>query len=348
MIKNISILAFTIFVFVTNARSEEFVNGYYVKNNNDTIPSVFVVHNLFELHHTINIIDSAGTKTCLGPNDIKAFSFTTQKKINTSIPGKKISHSFDNKLLSVGYVYPRNTLSLDKEIHNSEQAFDSVYNYESCAIDSTLRLFLLVKTGAGGKLHADHYYTKSERFPFHNITIWFMIKDNKIVKYNKNGANYWLLECIADYPGMKRVIQENKIKSFPFDFHFVIDDYNRWSKLPAENKSDTSMTIKGFLDADQYYKTNKYFIISCVTSTPFVLPGIVSAVIISHSPKEKNISIPMNLQNKENADYSKAFKHRAHEKKYRAAGKGAITGTLLSCGLFCCYFVNYILTSGFY
>ena len=173
-----------------------------------------------------------------------------------------------------------------------------------------------------------------------------MVKEQKIVKYNNNDPKNWLLECISDYPVMKRMIQENEIKSFPFDFHFVIDDYNNWSKLPIENRLDTSMTVKGFLDADKYYKTSKYFAISCVTGTAFFLPGLVSAVIISHNPKEKNISIPLSLLNRENTDYSKAFKHRAYEKKYRAAGHGAFTGAALSFGLLCCYFIGHILTTG--
>ena len=328
------LLIFILTTLSATTFSQEIVDGFYITNACDTVISKIEIGDLFQLHNELTIIDSSGKRIVYKPSEIKGFSFYSNRELDYSKPFEDFDHDNDQLLLEKGYHYKKKTFSLASEINAANYyKADSLHTYESCRIDSNLDLFLFVRYGNGGRLHANELYSKVDiNKPFYS-TIWFLIKDNKVIDYNNKDLKDWIISGIEDYPALTSLVQEKKITSFPFDFNIVIEDYNNWSTLSEYSRPDTSMTIKGILDANQYYKTRKYFAIPCVIGTAFFLPGMISAVVISHNPKEENIKIPESLVYRDNSDYSKAYKHKAFEKKYKSAGHGAITGGILSIGL---------------
>lgn len=315
------------------AFSEEIFTGYYITGSGDTISAKIVIADLYQLHREVVIIDSTGKRQSLKPFDIKGFSFTIKGMLNFNRPVEDIDHSDDQLILNTGYLYKHKVFSLDAEIHGNPIFPDSVLYYESCKIARDVNLFLLVMDGQDGDLKSGKYFSRLESETSYFSTVWFLVKNNCAVPHNDAKLEDWLMKCIDDYPMLTSLVKEKKIAAFPFDFHIAIDDYNLRAKSDVFERPDTSMTIKGILDADKHYKTAKHFAIPCVTGTAFFLPGLASAVIISHVPKENKIKIPQKLHGRDNPDYAKAFRHSAYDRKYRAAGRGAVTGGILSIGL---------------
>jgi hypothetical protein len=312
---------------VTHGFASDIVHGYYITNSNDTIKTNFEITDLFKAHRELVTIDSLGNKKVFKPTDIKGFYYISSTYPDWTTDIESIDHSIDKSLLDKGYLYKKATFSLESEINASSFLADTIWSYNSYQIDANTWAFLLVKYGYGDNLQACVYYTKLDPGkPYLFSPIWFLVKDNQIVNRNNQSLADWTSNTISDYPVLASMIKEKKIKAFPWDFELVVKDYNSWIKINPSERPDSSMTIKGFVDAEKHYHPIAPFTISCVGGTAFFLPGMVSAVIIAHNPKESKIKVPDYLKNKDNVDYKKAYKHKAYSKKYKSAAHGAVTG----------------------
>jgi len=319
----------TLILMSATIYSESIVNGYYITKTNDTVYSKIVLKTVFDLHYELTIIDSFGKRHNYNPNDINGFSFTTKNVMDYSKSYYDFKHDNDGLIKHLGFEYVRPTFDLDGEIHTNYFLQDSIWTFVSCKLSTDKRIFLKSLYGRGGLLQANQLFWKFDEYtPWYSLML-FLVKDGEIVGCDNRNMKEWIKSCVNDNKELKNAINDDIIKAFPFDYKYVIDDYNMWSI----NKQDSSLIIKGFVDANKHYNSSKYFVYSCVAGTAFFLPGLVTAVITAHNPKEKDIKIPESLSNKDDINYSKAFKHRAFEKKYRSSAKGAVTGGILSIGL---------------
>jgi hypothetical protein len=327
--KNKLLLIITLILMSTAIYSESIVYGYYITKSNDTVHSKIVIKTVFDLHDELTIIDSLGKRHNFNPNDINGFSFTIRNNMDFSKSYYDFKHDDDGLIKQLGFEYIRPTFDLDGEIHSNYFFQDSIWTFLSCKLSNDKRIFLKSLYGNGGFLQANQLFWKfDENTPWYTLML-FLVKDGEVVGCNNRYMKEWIKSCVNDDKELTNAINDDIIKAFPFDYQFVIDDYNLWST----HKQDSSLIIKGFVDANKHYNSSKYFVYSCVAGTAFFLPGFVTAVITAHNPKEKDIKIPESLSNKNDINYSKAFKHRAYEKKFRSSAKGAVTGGILSIGL---------------
>ena len=322
------ILTIMIFVLIAiHGFASDIVRGYYITNSNDTIKAKFEIADLFQSHKELVIIDSLGVKKVFKPADIKGFYYikSNYPAWNTDI--ESIDHTMDKSLLEKGYLYKKATFSLESEINASSYLADTIWSYHSYEVDANTRVFLLVKYGYEENLQACVYYTKLDPGkPYLFSPIWFLVKDNQIINRNNQSLVDWTSNSISDYPVLASMVKDKKLKAFPWDFQIVVNDYNSWKKTNPNERPDSSLTVKGLVDAEKYYHPVAPFAISCVGGAAFFVPGMISAVIIAHNPKESKIKVPNYLPNKDNPDYAKAYKHKAYSKKYKSAAHGAVTG----------------------
>ncbi len=324
------LFSFIILISTQNIFGKTIVNGYYVTLNGDTVRSKFVLKDLFDLHRQIVCIDSLDNQKPLSPHDIKSFTFRITNFIEDSREVNELDHSYDQIITNKGYLYKRKSFSLDAEINAIPFLGDSVENYKSIDIGDGKLLFLSIDND-GKHIQTAVYHTKLHPDkPYLTSSIWLLVKDNQIVVRGDKKLNDWVSEAVSDYKTLSLLIKGKKINAFPWDFKLVVNDYNNWF---LSSNPDTTFYLKGLIDAKNYYKTIVPFSLSYVTGTAFFLPGLITAVIVSHNPKERNIKIPERFELKDNIDYVSGFQHRAYDKKYRAAGKGAIFGGLTCIGL---------------
>jgi hypothetical protein len=303
------------------------VNGYYVTMSGDTVFTKFAIKNLFDLHGQISKIDSYGVPLLLTPYDIISFCFKTAPYINTHKGIDQIDHSSDQILESKGYIFKGKNSSLNAEINAASFMQDSVKKYRSVDIGNGKRIFLSIENDTEGEtLQSAAFYTKLHPDkPYLVSSIWLLIKDSMVVERNNRKLNDWVAETISEYKTLSTMVKAKKINAFPWDFKLVVDDYNNWS---ARNMPDTTSYLKGYIDAQRHYKAIVPFTASYVAGTAFFLPGLFTAVIVAHTPKEQNIKVPKKLLLQDDNEYKEGFQHKAYDKKYRAAAKGSILGGL--------------------
>ncbi len=306
------------------------VNGYYITNNGDIVKSKFVIKDLFTLHKQIVCVDSIGNQIPLTPYDIESFTFRIANYIDDSQEYNEVDHTYDHLLINKGYLYKKRAFSLDAEINAEPFLGDSVENYRSIDIGGGKRLFL--STDNNDKyLQTAVYHTKLHSDnPYLTSTIWLIIRHNQIFECGDRKLNDWVSEAVIDYKTLSLMIKTKIIRAFPWDFELVVNDYNNWL---VSGKPDTTFYLKGFIDAQQNYGTVVPFSLSYFTGTAFFFPGLITAVIVAHHPKESNIKVPGNSQVRNNHDYISGFRHKAYNKKYRATANGSIFGGLTCIGL---------------
>lgn len=315
----------------TSLYSKTIVNGYYVTLNGDTIQTRFLINDLFALHHTLVCIDPSDNVKQFSPHDILAFSFKTQsnafslsKFFDNTRSIDELNHSHDDMLLKDGYFYKHKNFSLNAEINAASVIDDSVELYKSIETGNGTKLFLSVDNTQQSPLQAAVYYTKLQQDkPYLTAGIWVLIKNNQIIARQNKKPKDWIAEAISDYKTLSALVKTKKINSFPWDFTPVVNDYNNWL---ATNKPDTSLYLKGFIEAQNHYHAILPFALSYITGTAFFLPGMISTVIVAHNPKESHMKIPAKLPLRDNIDYQKGFRHKAFEKKYMSAGRGCLLG----------------------
>jgi hypothetical protein len=306
----------------------QIVHGHYITNSNDTVNAQFYITDLVHSQYELTIVDSTGGRSTLNPSDIKGFWFVKSSFTCWSVD-PFYRNIVEKDIESIGFKFKPPLFSSDPEIHHKANSLDSIWKYQSCNVSDDLKAFVLVKYGYGEFFQAGTFYSNTEPFP-----IWVLIKDNKLVHRHNMSTLDWLSNSIVDYPQLSSMVKNKKFCSFPYDLDIIIGEYNSHYKSKDLEKSDTSMTIKGINDADKYYHPVAPFIITSVGSLAFYLPGLTAGVIMAHTPSESNTLIPKEFKDRENQDYSRAFKHKIYTKKHKSIGNGFVTGlSLLLIGL---------------
>ena len=112
---------------------------------------------------------------------------------------------------------------------------------------------------------------------------------------------------------------------------FIVKEYNDWmDKVITRQVSptDTSMAMKGVLDANKYFNKKRNFYLNFFANgllTPLV--GLPTA-LISGFTKPVFLRVP-DEKLKNNTDYMSGYKMRAFQMKNRSAGIGNLCGYAL-------------------
>ncbi len=325
---NIKFSIILIFFLATTTFSAKalIVKGYYITLNGDTVNTRFKIKDLFELHLRATAIDSSENLVSLTPDNIKSFCFRTNHFIERDRGPHSIDHASDETIIRKGYLHKRKTFSVDDEINAPSLLDDSTKKYKSVDIGNGKRIFLSIENNDKSEhLQSAVFYTKlNPDKPYLVTSIWLLLKDNQVVERNNRKLNDWVSETISDYKTLSTLVKNKKINVFPWDFKLVAEDYNTW----VVYKPDTTLYLKGLIDAQNHYSVIAPCAASYVAGTAFFLPGLFTAVIVSHTPKEQKIKVPEKLLLKNESEYKRGFQHKAYDKKYRAAAKGAILGGL--------------------
>jgi hypothetical protein len=327
------IIAFSISIIMFIEGNDVFsknVSGFYVTNEGDTVYSTLVIDNLMSLYEKIEVIDSLNNKMTFYPLDIKSFGFIAlQEELESNYDIQYSSPFLRDEILKQGIIPKKKSFSLDGEIFVQLVPLH-VYVFERFHITPNDAIFLRVVFGIGQTLKGLEYLLKirsDDPFP---TSIWFLSKNDQIVKGNGRTLKQVLLECVSDYHLLADNIQKDRIKGFPYGLGLPISAYNYWLSLNDSVRSDTCYVLKGFLDAEKKFNSGKYFGITCATGVGFFLPGMFTAVYLNHVIKFNDIKVPYYSDVGDMNAYKFGYIHRAYEMKYRASGRGALTGGVLS------------------
>lgn len=320
-------------------------NCYYITLNNDTIKATILFSDIIRLQHRLEIIQTDGTIKTYYPGEIKGFELTNTDSL-TFLTNQSETNNQEFKLIKQ-HEY------INMTIHYNSPIFElPVYNnpspmyFESLAINDTAHLFVNVKYGVANNLkYLNYYYSYHPHYrgghgihlnEFRLAAIQFYKKDNTLL--DQSTCNYIrkgmveFSQLVADDTLLTTLIRRNELIEYndpanaqQLNVKMVVDAYNQWW---ANNKRDTSLALKGILDADKYYKQKKSTFWGVTISTAaFFLPGVITSITVnSFPPKEKNLNIPANCPYQNNADYLTGYKMRARAKKCKASDNGFKVG----------------------
>ena len=186
------------------------------------------------------------------------------------------------------------------------------------------KTFLQLSAGTKSVKEYTHYY------PYTKGTIGELLvyKKNNLIepRRNENHSTY-LSRVFSDYPLLSNMAYQKSFDEvYGNESKIIFDEYDRWvSDTIERNIVDTSFVLKGILDANQNYKTSKYFWYSFVINR--LLTPFIGMPLMSKAYRTEPDDSDLHVQNKKLLDdknYVEAYEARAFTRKRKAISKGLI------------------------
>ena len=205
-----------------------------------------------------------------------------------------------------------------------------IYRYDIVKVDGD-SLFLINSIDGSILKRYVKVTGRSSRGAYSSIRL--LCKNGYAIKdYANTDWNISVSRALSDYPILSQIIYEKKCDlTSKRELKVIIKEYNDWiekRKNGEVNLTDTSMTIKGLLDAKKYFNAKRNFYLNFFANglfTPLVggpvvfISGFTQAVILNLPDKKL----------KENADYMRGYKAKAFTLKNASAPKGFLWGFAL-------------------
>jgi hypothetical protein len=205
-----------------------------------------------------------------------------------------------------------------------------IYRYDIVKVDGD-SLFLINSIDGSILKRYVKVIGRSSRGAYSSIKL--LCKNGYAIKdYANTDWNISVSRALSEYPILSQIIYEKKCDlTSKKELKVIIKEYNDWiekRKNEQVNLTDTSMTIKGLLDAKKHFNAKRNFYLNFFANglfTPFVglpvdlISGFTQAVILNLPDKKL----------KENADYMRGYKAKAFTLKNNAAVKGNLWGYAL-------------------
>ena len=180
--------------------------------------------------------------------------------------------------------------------------------------------YFLKPVCAGASLQEYLYYTPATTKSGYANNILLFKKGAPPYREQWPGDRIGLSHYLSDYPLLSAMIRKGQVTLWGKENEDVVNEYNQWLSEPT----DTSLTLRGILDADRYVKSFglfwKYWTLGLTTP--------VSFLYLLHLAKHDE-PIPMrHIPGRLRADpvYMKAYKDRAASRQWKAEMWGYSAG----------------------
>ena len=326
-----------IFLFVSafwSACAQKYFPGsYYITLKNDTVKATLVYTDIFEAQHILQVLGKDSSIQKFLPNQIKGFCIASDSA--DLFVWQEIESDADE----VRQISPHGIYRADAEGASSSTLLVSKLFFKSILIDPQKHLFVTVRYGNREPMqYLSYYYVhtvkKKSQTNIQLSSVSLILKDNQLIDRNKEHTYAWLSRAVSDYPLLSGMVKDRKLDiaksrldARSINVEMILREYNAWRKKPMAQKADTSLTLKGILDADRLFKSHKAYWAAAIPASAFLLPGlIVAGVALNHPPKEKDLRFPVGCTTCKTEPYLSAYKMRAAYKRERSIQRGLWTG----------------------
>lgn len=283
-----------VFLFVifnlTQVSAQKNLAPYYVTNNDDTLAvKKILAFDFVPLQDEVRMINIREDTLTFHPQDIKAFAFELIK----------------------------------------------TKRFQSVTLNGQRKFLRILVDGTNLKFgYSYRKYFSSSSFIRYNVN-YVLCHSGDCTGFS---ANYNWTNGVADYPLLSNILSEKKfwtenesVLFYRKGFKFIVKEYNEWNenkKKGLVTDNDTSMALRGVLDANKYFNKRINFIFNFFVNGLFTPLVGGPVAFISGGKDPIFLKIP-NKELRKNHEYMSGYKARAYQLKSKAALRGHLWGYTL-------------------
>ena len=179
---------------------------------------------------------------------------------------------------------------------------------------------VFLRESIGGE-HLKRYVTGSGKY-----TRYYYYNNDTLVEQNRHEKyRDWEKRFFSDYPLLSQMAYNNEFDEMYGNENTIIyDEYDKWINSSDEQKKDTSLALKGIIDANKQHISKKYFWNNFLVSR---FSGLLGLLLFDKKllPNETSIIIPKTPLST-NAEYLKAYKARMRTRITKKAYTARLLG----------------------